>query len=436
MLQFKSQTMMPFCHAPARNPSGIHSYCLLLLFAIAPILGGEVPDAVKVGDTAIIPCNETCNGNLLWEFKTKNEKLDVLQCVRGTCTEGDRFMNRVSISEKFKAGNPSLKLYHVLFNDEGWYMVLCDSKFLCRFHLEVFVPTTVNATFGSNITLPCYARTEKRITDDAVNVFWKKDDQTVLQVQKGITNHGLSFSGRATVSLDHYKDGDLSLTIFWVTTADKGLYRCYHNTEEEHGHPGAVTLNVIAHQKFCAKKFGDNLTLDLFGSDPVTVTFTSSTETRVCSVSGNDAACSPEYTNRVSVVNYSLVVGMLTSSDTGTFTVKDKMGEVISINTVTVEGVTQRYYYVAPSVLAFFLSCCLFYWCHRKSQANANEYTGVTEPLREPACIGLSQEETSPNIPEESDVSAHTPVEETMPMRVTPEKQDNTEEEESILPLE
>lgn len=93
-----------------------------------------------------------------------------------------------------------------------------------------------------------------------------------------------------------------------------------------------------AHQKFCAKKFGDNLTLDLFGSDPVTVTFTGSSETRVCSVTGNDAECSAEYSNRVSVVNYSLVLGMLTSSDTGTFTVKDKMDEVISINTVTVEG--------------------------------------------------------------------------------------------------
>lgn len=93
---------------------------------------------MKVRDTAIIPCNETCNGDLLWEFETKNEKLDVFKCVQGNCTEGDRFENRVSISEKFKAGNLSLKLYTVRYNDEGWYKVLCDSKFLCQFHLEVF----------------------------------------------------------------------------------------------------------------------------------------------------------------------------------------------------------------------------------------------------------------------------------------------------------
>lgn len=91
-------------------------------------------------------------------------------------------------------------------------------------------------------------------------------------------------------------------------------------------------------QKFYAKKFGDNLTLDLFGSDLVTVSFTGSTETLVCSVTGNDAVCSPEYSNRVSVINNSLTLSGLTSSDSGMFTVKEKTGEVISINTVTVKG--------------------------------------------------------------------------------------------------
>lgn len=91
---------------------------------------------MKVRDTAIIPCNETCNQDILWEFTSKNEKLVVLRCVQGTCTEGVSFKNRVSLSEK--AGKLSLKLYPVLYNDEGWYRVMCNSEFLCRFHLEVF----------------------------------------------------------------------------------------------------------------------------------------------------------------------------------------------------------------------------------------------------------------------------------------------------------
>lgn len=95
-----------------------------------------VPDAVKVRDTAIIPCNETCNRDVFWEFTTKNENLNVLRCVQGTCTVGDHFKDRVKLSETTEG--LSLKLSPVQYNDEGWYRVMCDSTFLCRFHLEVF----------------------------------------------------------------------------------------------------------------------------------------------------------------------------------------------------------------------------------------------------------------------------------------------------------
>ncbi len=115
---------------------------------------------------------------------------------------------------------------------------------LCIVFFHCLVPTTVSASVRSNVTLPCYAPTEKQIADDTVNILWKKDDQMVLQVQTGITTYGSGFEGRASVSLHHYKDGDLSLNILGVTTSDKGLYRCYHRTTEEHGYPGAVTLNV------------------------------------------------------------------------------------------------------------------------------------------------------------------------------------------------
>ncbi len=115
---------------------------------------------------------------------------------------------------------------------------------LCIVFFHCLVPTTVSASVRRNVTLPCYARTEKQIADDTVNILWKKDDQMVLQVQKGNTTYGSGFEGRASVSLHHYKDGDLSLNILGVTTSDKGLYRCYHRTTEDHGYPGAVTLNV------------------------------------------------------------------------------------------------------------------------------------------------------------------------------------------------
>lgn len=121
--------------------------------------------------------------------------------------------------------------------------VRCDLM-LCIVSFHCLVPTTVSTSVNSNVTLPCYARTEKQITDDTVNILWKKDDRTVLQVQKGITTYGSGFTGRVLVSLHYYKDGDLSLNMVRVTMSDKGLYRCYHRTTEEQGYPGAVTLNV------------------------------------------------------------------------------------------------------------------------------------------------------------------------------------------------
>lgn len=114
----------------------------------------------------------------------------------------------------------------------------------CFVSCHSLVPTTVNTPVRSNITLPCYARTEKQIADDSVNILWKKDDKIVLQVQKGITTYGSGFRGRALVSLPRYKDGDLSVDILRVTTSDKGLYQCYYSANDEHGYPGGVTLNV------------------------------------------------------------------------------------------------------------------------------------------------------------------------------------------------
>lgn len=408
---------------------------LALLLTFGLFLGGMSVE-VKIRDAAIFTCNGTCNGHLLWTFNTNNEKLDVLKCVQKNCTEGDNFKNRVSL----KPGTLSLTLYPVLYNDEGWYSVKCDSVLLCKVHLDAFVPTTVSASVRRNVTLPCYARTEKQIADDTVNILWKKDDQMVLQVQKGNTTYGSGFEGRASVSLHHYKDGDLSLNILGVTTSDKGLYRCYHRTTEEHGYPGAVTLNVTADPKFYAKKFGDNLTLDLFGSDHVTVTFIGhdAAETPVCNVTGNNTTCSSDYSHRVSVMKGFLVLRDVTSSDRGTFTVRDKTGEVIGVNTVTVEDVTQRHYFTTVFALIGLavISICLIIWCQCHGQSPAQQYSCRynavpsnvdinPEPSREPACIGLSQEESNP----EPDVHPHTPVEETMPETVkTTEKQDNTEE--------
>ncbi|XP_056312726.1 uncharacterized protein si:dkey-22i16.9 [Danio aesculapii] len=397
--------------------------------------------AVKVKDTAVLSCSGTCNRILTWTFKTENEDLDVLKCVQETCTEGHSFKDRVNlVHAKNQPGKLSLMLNSVLYNDEGWYVVKCDSVFLCRFRLEAFVPTTINTTVRGNAKLPCYARTEKQISDETVNILWKKDDQVVFQVLNGNKIYGPRFPDRASVSLNDYKDGDLSLTIHNATKSDAGLYQCYHKPSEEHGHPGAVTLHVTAHEIFWTKKFGENLPLHLFGSD-VTISFIGSDESekQVCTVMGNSPTCSSDYINRVSVINDTLVLSGLTSADEGIFTVKDKMDEVIAVNTVTVEDADKRFR-VSLFVYAVFILSCIglgfLYKFYRTSPVtdddNVGDSTVNMDDLRQPAYTRVPEQETSPQILE-CEVRPHTPVEETMtePERCT-KKLNNTEEEESI----
>lgn len=399
--------------------------------------------AVKVKDAAVFTCNGTCNGILTWTFKTKNEDLNVLKCVQETCTEGDSFKNRVSpIQAKNQPGNLSLSLYPVLYNDEGWYVVKCDSVFLCRFRLEAYVPTTINTTVRGKAKLPCYAHTEKQISDKMVNILWRKGDQAVLHVLNGIIIYGPRFTDRASVSLKEYMDGDLSLTIYNATRSDAGLYQCYHKPSDEHGHPGAVTLHVAAHEISWTKRFGENLPLDLFGSD-VTISFIGSDETekQVCTVMRNSTACSSDYINRVSVINDTLVLSGLTSAEKGIFTVKDKMDEVIAVNTVTVEDADYQHFHVCLFVVAGFFLCCicllLLYKFPRRSPIienysyhNVGESTVNIDFLGQPT-YRMSEQETSPQI-SECEVRPHTPVEETMiELERSTEKLDNTEEEES-----
>ncbi|XP_042572564.1 uncharacterized protein LOC109098517 isoform X1 [Cyprinus carpio] len=327
--------------------------------------------AVILGERAILPCKNTCTGPLTWTFTGGRKKLEVLKCDKESCTEGGGFKTRLSLSpEKTKNGDLSLTLNHALYNDKGWYEASCGSTFLCNSFLEVLFPVTVNVSVGEDVTLPCYAHTDKEVADDDVNILWKRGDQIAVQVQNGITNYGSGYIERASLSVSGYKDGDLSLSIRRATTLDKGLYLCYHSTEEENGYPGAVVLNIEAYQSFQEKTSGDFLTLDLFVSDPVTISFTSAytTEILLCSVERSIATCSPDYTHRVSIVDSFLVLRELTASDTGIFTVKDKMDVMIAIYNVAVKSletceIWRSNSFILIPISGFLLICTgLYIW--------------------------------------------------------------------------
>lgn len=81
---------------------------------------------------------------------------------------------------------------------------------------------------------------------------------------------------------------------------------------------------------------------------------------------------------------------------------------------------------LVPILVCGVLACIGVIFWSRKAKRHSQQSTVETEtiPLREPANIGLSQEETSHGIEEQPDIP-HTPVEETSPAIVMPaEKQD------------
>lgn len=105
-----------------------------LSYLLGPVLAGiSKPVVVTLKHTAVLSCNSTCNGELIWTFKSNNEDLQVLKCVHGNCTEGDSFKKRA----KTEHGHASLTLNPALYNDEGWYEARCDSNILCTVHLDV-----------------------------------------------------------------------------------------------------------------------------------------------------------------------------------------------------------------------------------------------------------------------------------------------------------
>ncbi|TRY65392.1 hypothetical protein DNTS_013984 [Danionella cerebrum] len=233
-----------------------------------------------------------------------------------------------------------INLFSIKYNDDGWFGSTCDSKHE-SITLEVInlSPNRVDAFIKSNISFSCYSRTSKEASHDEVNFYWDKDGKKVLYFENGITTYGKGYENRASVVLDHYKDGNLFLTLRSITTSDQGTYLCHTKGGKDLGHPGAIAFTVKAHFENWPKKLGEDLEMDLFDSDDMYVTFTAAStkiETHVCNVNRGKPSCSPAYTKRVSVINNTLVLKSLSSKDAGNFTIKDNKDEVISVHKVSV----------------------------------------------------------------------------------------------------
>ncbi|TRY56741.1 hypothetical protein DNTS_027366, partial [Danionella cerebrum] len=291
------------------------------------------PLVSEVGHNATF-CFSSCDGNLSLTLSSiQDQNLKVLSCSQRKCTAGDLFKNRVNVDWN-SSGKFCVNLSSIKYNDDGWFESMCDSKETESILLEVIATTLhVDALFKSNISIPCYSRTSKEGSHDDVNFYWDKNGEKVLYVEKGKITYGKGYENRASVVLDHYKDGNLFLTLRSITTSDQGKYLCHTKGGKDQGHPGAIAFTNWL------KNPGKDLEMDLFDSDDMYVTFTAAstkTETHVCHVNRGNTSCSPAYTERVSVINNTLVLKSLSSEDEGNFTIKDNKDEVISVHKVSV----------------------------------------------------------------------------------------------------
>ncbi|TRY56740.1 hypothetical protein DNTS_027366, partial [Danionella cerebrum] len=247
------------------------------------------PLVSEVGHNATF-CFSSCDGNLSLTLSSiQDQNLKVLSCSQRKCTAGDLFKNRVNVDWN-SSGKFCVNLSSIKYNDDGWFESMCDSKETESILLEVIATTLhVDALFKSNISIPCYSRTSKEGSHDDVNFYWDKNDQ--------------------------------------------GKYLCHTKGGKDQGHPGAIAFTNWL------KNPGKDLEMDLFDSDDMYVTFTAAstkTETHVCHVNRGNTSCSPAYTERVSVINNTLVLKSLSSEDEGNFTIKDNKDEVISVHKVSV----------------------------------------------------------------------------------------------------
>ncbi|XP_066517444.1 neural cell adhesion molecule 2 [Hoplias malabaricus] len=315
---------------------------LLVLLAIASEIDAAT---VQLGHSAIISCKLSCSEVTWWiksapDFQTST----VFQFSEGKCTVAPEFEGRIECSgEKIRSEDVSLNISSVVYNDRGWYYCSCDGKDYCDQKIEVLIPTDFSVSFGAQATLPCFAETEKNSDSSSVYIQWEKDTNLVVKLENGEISYGPGFEQRAMLSTENYKKGDLSLTINNVRFSDSGLFKCSLK-DGGFGYPQAVSLTVEAHQFEHYKKEGDSVSLDLLIKTPVTIYFTKNggktTDEWVCTNPREDSFhCKPDYEQRASILNNSVMFSKLSESDSGLYTITDIItNEVVGVHKLTVIG--------------------------------------------------------------------------------------------------
>ncbi|KAL7841739.1 hypothetical protein SRHO_G00254300 [Serrasalmus rhombeus] len=373
-----------------------------LLGFLALLTMPSVTDAVTVqlGHSATVSCHVNCSTVTWWSKGIEVFQIfQIFEFSEGKCTVAPEFKDRIECSEeKIRGGDVSLTITSAVYNDRGWYYCSCDGKDQCDRRIDVLVPISLSTSAGSKVTLPCYAEMDKRTADSSAFVLWEKDKQQVLQLENGKMSYGSGFEQRARVSTENYRKGDLSLTIDRVRFSDSGLYRCSLK-DGGHGYPNTISLAVEARQYVYYKKVGDSVLLDLMVLPPVMVYFKEGEATAdswMCTRPKDAVHCKPDYEQRTSIMNNSLMLSKLTVADSGIYTVMDvKSDEVVAIHKLAVAGLpSHKIPVITASVACVFvvLLGALLWSCHQK-QRKTEKKKDLTEPEDERVQLSIQQTE-------------------------------------------
>ncbi|KAL7855568.1 hypothetical protein AOLI_G00191720 [Acnodon oligacanthus] len=359
---------------------------------------------VQLGHSATISCHVNCSTVTWWSKGIEVFQIfQIFEFSEGKCTVAPQFKDRIECSEeKIRGGDVSLTITAAVYNDRGWYYCSCDGKERCDRRIDVLVPTSLSTSAGGKATLPCYAEMDKRTADSSAYVLWEKDEQQVLKLENGKMSYGPGFKQRATVSTESYRTGDLSLTIDRVRFSDSGLYRCSLK-DGGHGYPNTISLAVEARQYVHFKKVGDSVLLDLVVLPPVMVYFKEGEATAdswMCTKPKDAVHCKPDYEQRASIVNNSLMLSKLTVADSGIYTVTDvKSGEVVAAHKLAVTGSSShRIPVISASVLCVVPVVLLgaLLWSGHQRQRKLEGKKDLTEP--EDELVQLSIQQTGSNV--------------------------------------
>ncbi|XP_073697019.1 uncharacterized protein [Garra rufa] len=208
---------------------------MTIFWILAVFLTGASAVSVVLSHPTSLPCG--CREKVVWR-KTFPIEATVAKCQKEKCIIEGGFRERFAVTHEKKY---SLFLKSTKYNDLGQYVCSCDD-FVNQVYLEVVVSINMTAVELGNISLPCYADTQR----DVMDVTWQHNEQNILHyTTNGDTNTGDGYKGRVSLTEDGFRDGDVSLTITDIQQTDAGLYRCFIHDGTTKGYPHAYMLHVI-----------------------------------------------------------------------------------------------------------------------------------------------------------------------------------------------